>query len=745
MGSTSRFAFVAGAVLALLLGVVVGTKENTVAHRFLLRAEASAALSPSEISPEFWPDEEFEHYLSLNEGEGEEAFEANVVGPRAAMTVEIGNALAGHVGTRVLEANGTAADAAIAAAVANIVLNNGAIVSLAGFISALYYDSERSETKALHGHYWTVPENNPAGLLDPDYPIGALTPIPAFFADAQALLDTYGSGLFTLGDLLAPSIWLADEGIFNPSLPGKANDERVRQVLGRTSYGQQLLAALDSEPEFIPQPEVAALLRNVSQDGIEFFYKGEWAQEAVETLREWGSNITVGHLAEYYDVNRPVWQTPQTDELLSERTMYSIGAENMCAQPGNNIASVTETYNIMRELGLMGDGKPDFTNDGETLSYYLQTTRYVTYIEGLAGFLGALNPLMIGAAFLGPLAPVEEGVILLDPISASNHRSSREHASTVAQAMMTPEGMERMNSVIDAFTFPANTGSHSDGILVHDKYGNAISMLHTINALPFGTGLFVHGVALPDSLLHNSFFLQGPWYDRSKSVQLPDGLMMNLVTGSDGLPQTLVTAINSMHLSITPLVLLTSGWGRGDVGNMIHGGPFAWPAPDPSSFLGPGYNPLQFLLFTKDSDDSCTEYCPLGAPFPAAVTANLEPWILPYTQVVNATNISTEEIVALGILSYYWRVAPAVMRIQNRTGTEATSISGAVTYGFNGIAEGMADPVSPSEEDDPSNSTTENSSDGLDDTNDSSVSKLLLSWWCHFASLFVALALPLLQ
>ena len=124
----------------------------------------------------------------------------------------------------------------------------------------------------------------------------------------------------------------------------------------------------------------------------------------------------------------------------------------------------------------------------------------------------------------------------------------------------------------------------------------------------------MHGVALPDSLLHHSFFLQGPWYDHSKSVQLPDGLMMNLVTGSDGLPQTLVTAINSMHLSITPLVLLTSGWGRGDVGNMIHGGPFAWPAPsDPSSFLGPGYNPLQFLLFTKDSDDSCTEYCPLGA------------------------------------------------------------------------------------------------------------------------------------
>jgi len=225
--------------------------------------------------------------------------------------------------------------------------------------------------------------------------------------------------------------------------------------------------------------------------------------------------------------------------------------------------------------------------------------------------------------------------------------------------------------------------------VIHDKYGNAVSMLHTLNDLPFGTGLFVQGVALPGStgIWHNIFFLQGPWNDRSKSVQLPDGQQNIIVAGSDGLPQTLVTAIHQLHLITTPLVLLTSGWGRSDLVELVRG-PFAWPAPDPGFPMG--YNPLQFMLFTKDDDweASCKDFCPVTSPFLSDVVADLEPWILPYTQVVNATNITGTELASLGTEVLRGILAPAILRIQNRSIEDgATEIAGVTTFWYNGVAD----------------------------------------------------------
>jgi hypothetical protein len=126
------------------------------------------------------------------------------------------------------------------------------------------------------------------------------------------------------------------------------------------------------------------------------------------------------------------------------------------------------------------------------------------------------------------LAPVEEGVLLLDPVASSNYRSSKEHFQRVAQAMQTPVGIDRMNQVIDLFTFDPNvvgtTGTHSDGMVVQDKLGNTISMVHTSNAQPFGSGIFVQGIMLPDSLSGHAGFLQGPFNNRSESVMLTECL-----------------------------------------------------------------------------------------------------------------------------------------------------------------------------------------------------------------------------
>lgn len=192
------------------------------------------------ISPEFWTEEELELYKEFNTGLlYEEAFVATAYGPHAAIIVENSNALGTHIGTKVLEANGTAADAAIAAAASNIVLRHSAFVSFAGIMHLVYFDAAKNETKVIHGHYNTVPENDPTDIQSPDYPVGAQTGIPAFFAVADTLIDTYGSGLFTLGDLLAPSVWLAENGLYNEGIVFEASKERTRLVLNLDDPGKR--------------------------------------------------------------------------------------------------------------------------------------------------------------------------------------------------------------------------------------------------------------------------------------------------------------------------------------------------------------------------------------------------------------------------------------------------------------------------------------------------------------------------
>jgi hypothetical protein len=639
------------------------------------------------ISPEFWPEEELEYYKKLNTGNYEEAFHSVAHGPGAAMIVENSNALGAHIGTKVLEANGTAADTAIAAAVANIVLNFGAPVSFAGYMNAVYFDATKKEAKVLHGHFRTIPENDPRDLLSPSYPLGALTPIPAFFADVEILLETYGSGLFTLSDLLAPSIWLAEQGLYSAAIV----DTRDSEALTRTAFGQKLSATLAREPDYIPQPAVAALLRNISKYGIEYFYKGDWAEEAVEILREWGSNITMDHLADYMDNNRPNWQDPQVDHLSNEAVMYALGAKNNCTEALHSITQVTEAFNIMSELGLMQEGASDFTNDGEMLSYFLLVTRYTHYMEALTGYIGMMSPLMIATAYTGPAAPVEEGVHFFDPIASANYRSSREHAQRVAEAIQTPAGIERMNSVIDLFTFPFTLlgGTHSDGMVIHDKQGNVVSLVHTMNSVTsFGTGLFVQGVALPDALITppHPAFLQGPFNDRSKSVLLPAGLQINIVTGDDGLPKTITSAIGMLFLATPPLVLLTNGWGRGDLEELVNG-PHVWPAPG-----GPlvGFDLFRFFLFTTDEPAKCDGFCRMSLPFPSDVVSNLEPWILPYVELHSAEDLMSLQDLAesIGPLGMTGNM-PTLMRVQNRSAEGmATEVEGAIPFWpLNGIAD----------------------------------------------------------
>jgi hypothetical protein len=164
---------------------------------------------------------------------------------------------------------------------------------------------------------------------------------------------------------------------------------------------------------------------------------------------------------------------------------------------------------------------------------------------------------------------------------------------------------------------------------------------------------------------------------------LTECLQHNIVTGSDGLPKTDVSAIGQLHLVTTPLVLLSSGWERDNLAELVNG-PFAWPWPEP---LGPlEYNFLQFLILSKedDSEAPCDEFCQLATPFafPHSVISNLEPWILPYTHILEAGTFAEEDIASIV------PIHPTVLRIKKRTfESGATEVEGATSIFSNGIAD----------------------------------------------------------
>jgi hypothetical protein len=236
-------------------------------------------------------------------------------------------------------------------------------------------------------------------------------------------------------------------------------------------------------------------------------------------------------------------------------------------------------------------------------------------------------------------------------------------------------------------------------MVLHDTYGNAISMLHTMNDEAFGTGLFVQGVALPGNMKSYAHFLSGAWNDRTKSVPLPNGHQLALITGKDGLPETLASGVGQMHIAIPPLVLLSSGWGRRDVAGMING-PLIWPGPSEYIF-GDLFN---FVLYTtKDyaDDNTCNEFCRMVLPFQSKVVEDLEPWIVPYIQVRSADEIVTlDDVLSVDSSSYVFGMA--VLRVQNRNSVDGvTMITSASPYVLNGAAEPVPTSVPPSPSDTP--------------------------------------------
>ena len=238
---------------------------------------------------------------------------------------------AGHpatvdAGISVLEAGGSAADAAIAASLTSCVAET-VMTGLLGGGHAIYFDAEAGRAWNLDcfvavpglGGVWHEPELEflPVSFGEElvHYAIGpASCAVPGLPAGLTSLWERFGR--LPWAELVEPAAALARGGVLFPPahaacLAMLAPVMTMNEGAEIYSPGGRLLAAGDA----LRQPGLERALRLVAEEGALSVYSGTLAEALLELLRERGGTITRQDLAAY----EPHWDEPVETGYLGTR------------------------------------------------------------------------------------------------------------------------------------------------------------------------------------------------------------------------------------------------------------------------------------------------------------------------------------------------------------------------------------------------------------------------------------------
>ncbi|WP_405806325.1 gamma-glutamyltransferase [Streptomyces sp. NBC_01187] len=258
-------------------------------------------------------------------------------GPKPLVAGEHGVAVTSHpLATRaardVLREGGNAADAALAAAAAQLVVEPH-MTSLTGGLSLLHRDARTGAATYLNGNV-----NAPLAPL-PDFTGADLTrgrgvPVPGWWPAFDQARRRFGT--LSTGRLLAPALAAATDGFeVNPFLYGIAYGEQAR--LGASAQMREVFfpeGHLAVPGQTIRQPRAARTLLRLRDEGMDY-YLGEFAHAFTQTVRADGGVITERDFEEYrVRVQEPVRGTYRGAEIVAsppsdDGGVQLIGALNM--------------------------------------------------------------------------------------------------------------------------------------------------------------------------------------------------------------------------------------------------------------------------------------------------------------------------------------------------------------------------------------------------------------------------------
>ncbi len=225
---------------------------------------------------------------------------------------------AGHPATvdaavRVLEAGGSAADAAVAASLASCVAET-VMTGLLGGGHAVYHDARSGSVRNLDC-FCAVPSGSGGELLDLDVPFGeelvryavgaASCAVPGLPAGLDTLWRAHGR--LPWKDLCAPALALSREGV--PMPPAHVACLAMLEPVMTMREGARMYAPggrLLRPGERLDQPGLVAALEAVAEEGAASVYSGSIAGTLLSLVAERGGVITRADLETY----RPLWAEP---------------------------------------------------------------------------------------------------------------------------------------------------------------------------------------------------------------------------------------------------------------------------------------------------------------------------------------------------------------------------------------------------------------------------------------------------
>jgi len=409
---------------------------------------AQQSLLPAAVgfAPGDWPKQDLERYSELQNPLAYMRRELPTSATSSeAMIVSTSEPLAIHAGFEALRHGGNAVDAALTTSLAQIALSTGAAYSYAGIMLAVYYDASSGKVYTLNAAYNTVKgETDPMSIPAFGQHSGRTALVPGFMAGVQALHSCFGKLPFKR--LFEPAIWIADNGV--PfSLLVDAWLKQAGPFVTRLPASKGIFTKESGEfykvGELFRQPQLAATLKKVSNEGSSYMYRGDWAKHFVDGVQREGGKMTMDDLAAY----EAVWTDPAVVSYNGYQ-IVSLGEPSAGGLQTQWSFALAEEANI-KQLG-------HYTTSADSLYSLIQISRETSRLAfGSSPF-------------------------------------SKEMAASVWRRIQ-----ERMRPVSEEVKPGSN---HSSAVIVVDEQGNVASVLHSINGLLWGsTGLFVDGVSIPDS------------------------------------------------------------------------------------------------------------------------------------------------------------------------------------------------------------------------------------------------------
>jgi len=443
--------------------------------------------------------------------------------------------LAARIGADVLRRGGNAVDAAVATGFAMAVTHPRAgnlggggfmVIHSAEHHEDITIDYRETAPAATTPDMFLGADGKPDVAKSCDSALGI--GVPGTVAGLSLALEKYGSGKFTLAELVKPAIDLARDGIVVTDDTADTLSAEYPRVV-RWPASAKIFSRPDGTPlhkgEKLVQADLATTLTAIAEQGPRGFYQGSVAEKISKAIVDAGGIMTPEDIKSY----SPVIRAPVRGNYRG----YDIVSMPL---PSSGGVVLLEMLNILEGFA-MSDMK-----QGSAPSLHVMIEAMRRAYADRARYLG--DPAFVNA-------PI---TTLIGKDYAAKQRASIDPAHATASS--------------EVFSRPPREGSNTTHFSVVDSFGNAVSNTYTLNLL-YGVGMVAEGtgVLLNNELddftaapgASNAFGLVGyeanlpgpgkrPLSSMTPTIVLKDGKPV-LVTGSPG-GSRIITAVLQVIVNV---------------------------------------------------------------------------------------------------------------------------------------------------------------------------------------------------